>query len=125
MSAEFYMRTSLGDIMARFTSDLEVIQAGFTQATFNTVLTALALLINVPVMLWLEWRLGVMALMSLPLILLANRQLVPRASQATYVLKQTEGARSPTPCKKPCAPNSSSRPFGLQRTDERTLQARN
>ena len=92
MSADFYSRTSSGDILTRFTSDLEVVQIGFTQATFNTVLTALALLINVPVMLMLEWRLGVMALMSLPLILLANRQLVPRASAATYALKQTEGA---------------------------------
>ncbi len=92
MSADFYARTSPGDIMTRFTSDLEVVQIGFTQATFNTVLTALALLINVPVMLVLEWRLGLMALMSLPLILLTNRQLVPRASAATYALKQTEGA---------------------------------
>ena len=77
--------------MTRFTSDLEVVQIGFTQATFNTVLTALTLLINVPVMLLLDWRLGLMALMSLPLILLANRQLVPRASASTYALKQTEG----------------------------------
>ncbi len=91
MSADFYNRASSGDILTRFTSDLEVVQIGFTQATFNTALTALALLINVPVMLMLEWRLGLMALMSLPLILLANRQLVPRASAATYALKQTEG----------------------------------
>ncbi len=92
MSADFYAQTSPGDILTRFTSDLEVVQIGFTQATFNTVLTALALLINVPVMLILDWRLGLMALVSLPLILLTNWQLVPRASTATYALKQTEGA---------------------------------
>ncbi len=92
MPADFYSRMSLGDIMTRFMSDLEIVQVGFTQATFNTVLTALALLINVPVMFVLDWRLGLMALMSLPLILLTNWQLVPRASEATYTLKQTEGA---------------------------------
>ncbi len=92
LSADFYNRTSSGDIMTRFTSDLEVVQIGFTQATFNTVLTALALLINVPIMLILDWRLGLMALVSLPLILLTNRKLIPRASAATYALKQTEGA---------------------------------
>ena len=68
MSADFAMRKSPGDILARFTGDLGVIQAGFTQATFITCMVTISLLINIPVMLWLDWRLALLSLLSLPLI---------------------------------------------------------
>ena len=96
MSVDFSTRWSLGDVMARFTGDLTVIQVGFTQATFITCLAAIGLLINVPVMLWLDWRLALLSLLSLPLILATNRHFVPRAGQATYLLRQTEGALANT-----------------------------
>jgi ABC-type multidrug transport system fused ATPase/permease subunit len=96
LSAEFYARWSPGDILARFMADLTVIQAGFTQATFITCLMAISLLINIPVMLWLDWRLAVLSLLSLPLILATNRYFVPRAEQATYQLRQTEGTLANT-----------------------------
>lgn len=92
LSVDFYIRKSQGDILARFTGDLSVIQAGFTQATFITCMVTISLLINVPVMLWLDWRLALLSLLSLPLILATNRHFVPRAGQATYQLRQTEGA---------------------------------
>ena len=96
LSVDFYIRKSLGDILARFTGDLAVIQAGFTQATFITCMVAISLLINIPVMLWLDWRLTLLSLLSLPLILATNRHFVPRAGQATYQLRQTEGALANT-----------------------------
>lgn len=96
MSVDLSTRWPLGDILGRFTGDLTVIQAGFTQATFITCLAAIGLLINVPVMLWLDWRLALLSLLSLPLILATNRHFVPRAGQATYLLRQTEGALANT-----------------------------
>ena len=96
MSVDFYMRKSPGDILARFTGDLGVIQAGFTQATFITCMVTISLLINIPVMLWLDWRLALLSLLSLPLILATNRHFVPRTGRATYQLRQTEGALADT-----------------------------
>ena len=96
MSVDLYTRWSLGDVLARFTGDLTVIQAGFTQATFITCLVAIGLLINIPVMLWLDWRLALLSLLSLPLILATNRRFVPRAGKATYQLRRTEGALANT-----------------------------
>ncbi len=96
LSVDFYSHRPLGDILARFTGDLTVIQAGFTQATFITCMTAIGLLINIPVMLRLDWRLALLSLLSLPLILATNRYFVPRAGQATYQLRQTEGALANT-----------------------------
>lgn len=96
MSAESYTHTPLGDILARFTNDLETIQVGFTQSTFYTVLLVLGLLINVPVMFSLEWRLTLLALILLPFILVYNRRFVPRAGEATYTFKQTQGALANT-----------------------------
>ncbi|MEZ4643341.1 MAG: ATP-binding cassette domain-containing protein [Chloroflexota bacterium] len=92
LSVAYYVRMKLGDILSRFSGDLKLIEAGYTQAFLNTLLISLGLLVNVPVMLYLEWRLGLLALLSLPLILLANRRLMPGAAAATYDLNQTEGA---------------------------------
>ncbi len=96
MSADSYSRTPLGDILARFTTDLETIQVGFTQATFYTMLLVLSLLINVPVMFTLEWRLTLLALILLPFIMLFNRRFIPQAGEATYTFKQTQGALANT-----------------------------
>ncbi len=96
MSAAFYARMPPGDILSRFTSDLDVIQLGFTMATFNTTLLLLGLIINLPVMFSLSGLLAVETLLLLPLILIFARYFVPRAGETTYLFKQAQGALTNT-----------------------------
>ncbi len=90
LSADFYAKIRLGDILARFSGDLRAVEAGYTQAFLNSILTTLGLLINVPFLLYLEWRLALAALVALPVLMLVVRRLLARSLAAGVRLRQSE-----------------------------------
>src|SRR6185295_6810254 len=71
LSPRFYARTRLGDIVARLNNDIGEIQRVAAEAALAWVGNVLFLIGSLVMMLWLDWRLAVVALAPLPISLIA------------------------------------------------------
>jgi ATP-binding cassette subfamily B protein len=91
LSMEYYTRTRLGDILARFSSDLATVEQGLTRQFIHGVVATLALLINMLALFWLEWRLALVTFVTWPLVALLLGRLTAATSAASYAFKHAEG----------------------------------
>ena len=71
LSPRFYARTRLGDIIARINGDIGEIQRVAAEAALAWVGNVLFLAGSLAMMLWLDWRLSLVALAAMPLSLWA------------------------------------------------------
>src|SRR6186997_1071039 len=71
LSPRFYARTRLGDIVARLNNDISEIQRVAAEAALAWVGNVLFLAGSLVLMVWLDWRLSVVALAAMPLSLWA------------------------------------------------------
>lgn len=71
LSPRFYARTRLGDIVARLNNDISEIQRVAAEAALAWVGNVLFLIGSLVMMVWLDWRLALIALAPLPISLLA------------------------------------------------------
>ncbi len=71
LSPRFYARTRLGDIVARLNNDISEIQRVAAEAALAWVGNVLFLIGSLALMVWLDWRLALIALAPLPLSLAA------------------------------------------------------
>ncbi len=71
LSPRFYARTRLGDIVARLNNDISEIQRVAAEATLAWVGNVLFLTGSLVMMIWLDWRLSLVALATMPLSLWA------------------------------------------------------
>ena len=71
LSPRFYARTRLGDIVSRINSDISEIQRVAAEAALAWVGNVLFLLGSLVLMIWLDWRLALIALAPMPLSLFA------------------------------------------------------
>ncbi len=90
LSASFFVQTRLGDILSRFSTDLKTLEAGYTQAFLNSVLTVISLGINLPLLFYLDWRLALVTVALLPVVIILTQSLVPRSVAANYAFKASE-----------------------------------
>lgn len=90
LSASFFVQSKLGDIVTRFSSDLKALEAGYTQAFLNSVLTFISLAINIPLLFYLDWRLALVTVALLPMVIILTRSLVPRSVATNYAFKVSE-----------------------------------
>ncbi len=90
LSANFYTKTRMGDILSRFSGDLKALEAGYTQAFLNTILTAIGLLLNIPFLFYLEWRLAIVTVLLIPFLLLLVQRLLARSITAAIQLREKE-----------------------------------
>jgi ATP-binding cassette subfamily B protein len=88
LSMDFYARTRVGDVMARFSTDLlsleNVLVLGLPVATISL----LNVLVSLIVLFTLEWHLALLTMIGLPLCFIGPRVIGPRASAASYDLKE-------------------------------------
>ena len=96
LSMDFFARARTGNIVAYFSSDLADIEKGLTSRFADALLALIGLVINVPLLFVLEWRLALLFMVGMPLVMLATRALTPRASKANYQLKQDQGQLAST-----------------------------
>ncbi|HZS05758.1 MAG TPA: ABC transporter ATP-binding protein [Blastocatellia bacterium] len=90
LSQRFYSRTTIGDVLSRFSTDLgEVEEAALNSVSWG-VMPALELVTAVGLLFYLNWRLALAAMLVWPLTLLGPRFFSPRAVAATYQKKQLE-----------------------------------
>ena len=71
LSPRFYARTRLGDIVSRLNNDISEIQRVAAEAALAWVGNVLFLVGSLVMMVWLDWRLAIIAVAPLPISLLA------------------------------------------------------
>jgi len=71
LSPRFYAKTRLGDIVSRLNNDISEIQRVAAEAALAWVGNVLFLVGSLVMMLWLDWRLALVALAPLPISLIA------------------------------------------------------
>lgn len=71
LSPRFYARTRLGDIVSRLNNDISEIQRVAAEAALAWVGNVLFLVGSLMMMVWLDWRLALIALAPLPISLVA------------------------------------------------------
>ncbi|MGI5836205.1 MAG: ABC transporter ATP-binding protein [Chloroflexota bacterium] len=74
MSLRFFTNTRTGELMARLNNDVVGAQQAVTSTSVNIVSNLLALVMTMAVMLTLEWRLTLVAVMIFPLFLFPARR---------------------------------------------------
>jgi ATP-binding cassette subfamily B protein len=71
LSPRFYARTRLGDIVSRLNNDISEIQRVVAEAAMAWVGNVLFLAGSLVMMIWLDWRLALVALAPMPISLIA------------------------------------------------------
>jgi ATP-binding cassette subfamily B protein len=71
LSPRFYARTRLGDIVSRLNNDISEIQRVVAEAAMAWVGNVLFLAGSLVMMIWLDWRLSLVALAPMPISLIA------------------------------------------------------
>jgi ATP-binding cassette subfamily B protein len=92
LSLAFFSRSRSGDVLGRFSTDLGAVEIALTNAIPWGVLPTLDVVANTALLLWLDWRLALVALLSWPVCLLGPRLFARRAVAASYARKHDEGA---------------------------------
>ncbi len=90
LSMEYFAGAPLGDIVARFSSDMLAIESAILHSLPYFAFYLLGSLLSAAFLFTLEWRLTVIALIGLPLTLLGPRLLGPRTEAASFRVKHEE-----------------------------------
>ncbi|MBV7332149.1 ABC transporter ATP-binding protein/permease [Chloroflexi bacterium TSY] len=81
LSLRFFTETKLGEIVSRFNNDVVGAQHAITGTIPSIITSLLTLLTTLAIMLTIEWRLTLLAVMVLPLFLLPARRVARVLSQ--------------------------------------------
>lgn len=90
LSHNFYTRMQVGDILARFSTDLAAVQNAVILAIPETILGILGVT-TISILLFIfSWQLALLTLVGLPLATLGPRLLGPRAERDSYLVRHEE-----------------------------------
>lgn len=90
LSMNFFARSQVADITARFSSDLAAVDRALWEAMDGCALPAMNLVLSAGLVLMLDWRLGLIAMLAIPAGFVGPRLITPRATAAGYLRKQSE-----------------------------------
>ncbi|HRI09826.1 MAG TPA: ABC transporter transmembrane domain-containing protein, partial [Nannocystaceae bacterium] len=90
LSASYYARTRVGDIMSRFSTDLLSVQNAVVLAVPDTILGFIGIVLYSSLLFYLEWQLALITVLCLPLLLIGPRVLGPRAEAYSYKVRDEE-----------------------------------
>ena len=90
LSQAFFQRSQLGDIMTRFTSDLDYIERVISDRILNTMLTLVAVLVYMIALVYLNWYLAILTLVILLVLFPLFRWSGPRILASWYKVRQAE-----------------------------------
>jgi ATP-binding cassette subfamily B protein len=91
LPSAFFGRAELGDVLARFSSDLVAIEAALTRALPLTLFHVVRLPVTLAVLFYLSPALATVALLVLPLAAIGPRLLGGRAAASNYSRRRVEG----------------------------------
>jgi ATP-binding cassette subfamily B protein len=113
LSMEYFAGARLGDVVARFSSDMLAVESAILYSLPYFAYYLLGSLLSAALLLTLDWRLALVALAGLPLTLLGPRLLGPRTSVASLAVKEEE-ARLAALIQEQTAAQAVIKSFGLQ-----------
>ena len=90
LSMTFHARARIGDIMARFSSDLSSLENVVSSALPITIFCSFSIPLSVALLFALEWHLAVLTVLGLVTCIVSPRLLTQRAAMASYDLKQRD-----------------------------------
>ena len=83
LSPSFYKKSQTGDLLTRFSTDTTALKASIQQVIRGSSIF-LSLFINLPLLFFLEWRLALLTVVSLPTMLFITKRLLAYASSSSY-----------------------------------------
>lgn len=92
LSYAFFKHSQPGDLSARFSSDTNLLLDAIGRRFIVVVASLLGLVITVPTLFIISWRLSAVVFLLFPLVIIAILIIAPQLIEATYLFKQTEGA---------------------------------
>ena len=113
LSVSFYARSRAGDLLARFTTDLEGIERALADEVPQAIYCLLTILVGAGLLVSIDWRLGAVLLALLPLMPLIPRRLAPKAAAASDE-RQAAAGRALASMHENIAAQLVVRAFGLQ-----------
>ncbi len=96
LSLDFFVRKKLGDLLARFSTDLGTVENAIVFGLPGFLYAFLHVAVSLSVLFVLEWRLAIVVLIGLPLCLIGPRIFGPRAVSAGYVFRTEQAALAST-----------------------------
>jgi ATP-binding cassette subfamily B protein len=87
LSLDFYAKSQMGDLLSRFSSDLNAIENAVVLGVPGAMLCCINIIFSACVLFVLDWRLALAAMCGLPLCLIGPKLLAPRAIKAGYTLR--------------------------------------
>jgi len=91
LSMNFYSKSQIGDIMTRFTADIQVVENAMTRAIPSIIILFLSAIISVGLLFREQWLLSAIIMAGLPVFFIGPRLLGARASRASYERQRVMG----------------------------------
>ena len=73
----YFLTAPPGRVIKRFDNDLRSLEGGYIKGFLDSVVLLASTIIMVPVLVWLEWRLALIACLTLPLVIVGAYRLLP------------------------------------------------
>jgi ATP-binding cassette, subfamily B, bacterial len=96
LSMSYYKRTSTGDIMARFSTDLASLENVVTNAAPTLIMQGLGVLLGSIVLFTVEWRIALITIVGLLLCVILPRRLAKKVAVMGYDFKNKEARLAQT-----------------------------
>ncbi len=90
MSLAFFMEKKGADLLARFSSDLALLEGAITASIAGFLLGAAGIAVSAGLLFFLEWHLACLTVIGLTLCVLLPRPLIRAATAASYRIMQLE-----------------------------------
>jgi ATP-binding cassette, subfamily B, bacterial len=90
LSMSYYSRTQIGDIVARFSTDLGALQSVIVYSLPYFAFYLIGSLLSTAFLFLLDWRLALVATVGLPLTLLGPNLMGPKATAASLRVREDE-----------------------------------
>jgi ATP-binding cassette, subfamily B, bacterial len=96
LSLGFFARSKLGDLLARFSTDIGAVENAIVFGIATSVYALLHVAVSILILFVLEWRLALIVLVGLPFCLIGPRIFGPRALRAGYRFRTEQAALAST-----------------------------
>ena len=93
-------RSAVGDLMSRFSADMENVERALTQAIQSLVQAVAGILVGLVVMFAMDWRLSLASIATWFVFVLGPGLIGPRARRASSARARRTSAGSPRRCKR-------------------------
>ena len=92
LSTGWFHRHQQGDVLTRLFTDVAVVEQGLTQTLREGLFQMLSLVVSSIVMMTIDWRLGVIVLVGVPLVAVVYRTMAAGAQKRGLAVQQDTGA---------------------------------